>query len=290
MSDRADFCGKIAQVAADTKARSDALKQQGELAQTAACMFGGLVNPRCYKNEAKNDAVNFNMQYSYVDASTNDRITSTTGCANDASSSQLNSISNKDCPYCQTNMCYVTNVTQENVDEMRGECIANNSIRMIMEKKLDAQSLGMIKAVQEAGAKGPVAEAVNSTVNAACTQQNVNMSSNQIIDVISKCKNEFNSLQQNKLEVCGAATNIVQRNVANKFLKCVAENSTDATFKEEIKTKIVTDTAVEQKATADNSLFGSLAALLICCCSICIISSVISLLMGGMSGMSGGKE
>lgn len=293
MSDRKDFCGRVAEIASETKARADEAKQRGDLAQTGICALGGFFNPKCWKNEATNEAVNFNNQYSYIDASNNDKVTSITGCENISSSSQINSISNRDCPYCQTNACNVTDVTQVNVDEMNGECVANNSIRMLMEKNLDAESIGKLKAIQEAGAKGPVAEAMNSTINAACTQNDINMSSNQIIDVISKCKNELNTLQENKLEVCGSATRIVQRNVANKFLQCVADNSTDTKFKEEIKSKITTDTAVEQKATADNSInmFGSLVASVLCSCSICIVClAALFILPGLMGGMQGGEE
>jgi len=276
--DRKNMCEEVTKQAGEIAKEITRMREIGDILNTAVCTGIGWLNPQCYKAEAKNLAVQFNNQYSSIDASNNDVINVQSNCANVTNSSQFNNISTLECPYCQQyGGCDIKNNKQTNVLEAVSQCEASNALKLLFDKKLDFESIAKAKAIQDSQAKGPMTEAVNDVINAVCNQNDIDMSSNQFIDTLSNCKNEFSNIQKNNLQGCGKILGNVQENAANSFMRCVANNTSDITVKEDIKAKISSSVESEQKATADMAAFSASSSAICCICCICI--GVLALFM-----------
>lgn len=191
-------------------------------------------------------------------------------CKNSVATSQINSISNVNCPACSDpkileinpNICSVSDVTQTNVSEINQTCTIQSAIETLLQKTNSVESQALAEVLQEASG---LLSGDNTYKSDNCTLINTDMSSAQYIENRSACANEISVNQENKLEVCGQVTGVLQQNQFNGLQSCliqseaVSESSRDS------------DTVAKSESTIDQSTDTNISGISLTICLICLI-------------------
>jgi len=203
-------------------------------------------------------------------------------CTNTFAGIQINEIDATKCPYCWTNGCDITNVTQTNISKSIQTCQMQSAIDILMSKKnsIDAQALA--QTLQQAQ---DVLSGNNKSKKENCNIVRTDMTSENYMDIRAKCSNNHSLEQGNKIAACGSVMNVIQKNISEKVNACIMSQT--VIDEEEISSdkKLKTEMTSEQKTTGV-SMWASLGSSL----SVVLSLSVIGITLYFVAESEAAKE
>ncbi len=267
-----DACRQISTRAEEIKA---AYNGNAELMNAA----WGFLSPNNYKS-GDNTSNNMMRNIINVDMRQEDIAKINSSCINSSASNQTNEINTADCPFCHTNRCDISDVTQTNTSESSQMCGIKSAIEILMKKtdSVDAQALA--RALQEASGQ---MSGDNTSNNSNCNIVNKDMSSKQYFEHLSSCANRMSVDQRNTIDSCGSVMNVIQSNQSKKLQECVIGVEDRRT------TETNSNTVVVGSSFTDQLTKGSVAASL-CILCLCLSSSIsVALLLSDTGNGGGGR-
>lgn len=261
-----EMCQKISSRAEEIEKAGNAAaakaKAEGEAGWGPFNNLTAWMNPNNYKGgNSKSEKMMRNILSTNL--SSEDRSEINNSCGNINTTTQLNLLTNKDCPYCDNHLCTITNVRQINATENKQLCVITSAIDKLRNKKnsIDAQALS--KAMQKQ--KGILTG--NQDIRTEnCNIVNTDMSSSDYLSVKNCCSNVNQIKQENKIDACGLVTNVIQRNSAQNTQQCLidANLQNEATTDSDTRLKSTVDASQSSEAiTAMASMGGSLSSFII---------------------------
>jgi hypothetical protein len=268
-----EACNKISSRADEIEAE---YKGKGQILKNLP--FAALFNPNNYKagdnktEDVMRNIINTNLSECEVQKIESD-------CKNSSSSVNVNLIDNSNCEYCKTNLCTISEITQENVAIINQSCTLQSAMESLSKKtdSLDAQAL--TKVLQKAQG---VLSGENTFKKENCSFISTDLSTAKYLEDKKNCANNLQVDQKNSLLFCGNASKILQKNQFDAYQKCLQESSSfsDATFESD--KKIKDDTSVDQTSTGiENPFMSSIIAS---------VSSAVVLIVGLLVAMSVAKD
>jgi hypothetical protein len=193
-------------------------------------------------------------------------------CVNSSVNVQTNSIDNSQCVYCQTHMCTIKNVTQENVARISQTCTLQSAISTLLKKTASVDSQALAKVMQEAQG---ILSGNNTFQKENCSIIAPDLSTAKYIEAKSSCINRLAIDQGNSIKFCGDVTDIVQKNQFDAYQKCLMDSIVVNESEFTDTTKITHQSEAEQKTTGVTPLSSgiSCASCLICCICCCLLLS-----------------
>lgn len=192
-------------------------------------------------------------------------------CANSSATIQTNSLDTSNCEYCKKNGCSVSNVRQINSSELEQKCILSSAVQSLMEQTDSIQQKALAQAIQKTDG---LLSGNNNNKTSNCNITRKDMSQQQYIEAIAKCANKVNVNQSNVIKNCGPVINVVQENISRQIQQCINDTTTNTQSKQDASSQQDAKSLVDQ-LTKGTDVWGSIAVLLVFCCSFCI-SSILS--------------
>jgi hypothetical protein len=254
-----EACNRISTRAEEIKAHYDGFKGIIAAAQ-------GLFNPLNYKagdnttTDVMRNIVNTNLSTCEIQKIQND-------CVNSSANVQVNTIDNSKCLYCQTHLCTIHNVTQENKARISQICTLQSAIELLLKKtaSVDAQALASVLQESQGLLSG------NNTFNKEnCNVIAADLSTRQYMESKSACANNLAVDQENTLQFCGDVTDIIQANQFQAYQECLQSSTIKSETGLESNTKVTHVSTVEQSSSGITPLSGAISGIII---FLCILSS-----------------
>lgn len=274
-----DQLGKTAKDACNRiSSKAEEIEAHYEGASKVIDSAWGFLSPKNYKSgdnkttDMMRNIINANLSECDIKKIEND-------CKNTSMSVQRNEIDNTKCKYCETNLCTIENVTQQNIAKMSQTCTIQSAIETLMQKKNSVDAQALAKVLQKAQG---ILSGNNNYKKENCNIINNDLSSVSYVEEISKCANQLKTDQENSLKFCGNVTNVIQKNQYDAFQDCLLGTAITKKTDMESDTKVKHEGEVTQETTGVD-LFASLASITsmswiaigICTLIIIILSSTV---------------
>lgn len=244
-----DACNRIS-------SRAEEIEAQYEGAAKVVDAAWGALSPKNWKagdnktTDMMRNIINTNMSDCDIKKVHND-------CQNSSMSIQKNEIDNSRCKYCETNLCTIENVTQQNIAKISQTCTIQSAIETLLQKKNSVDAQALAKVLQKAQG---ILSGSNTYKKENCNIVNNDLSSVAYVEEISKCANNLKIDQDNSLKFCGNVTNVVQKNQFDAFQDCVMGSTIKKTSDLTSDTKLKQQGDVSQESTGLD-LSASLASI-----------------------------
>lgn len=276
------------------------------------------MNPNNY--QAKNEAESTVLKILRTSINSERATQITQSCNQGAANSQSNVIDNLQCSICNGGViydkdgkyigilpaanieimkknkdpCIIENIKQSNKSDVEQKCKLSSMLTDVMKSQQDAQAQAVVQVLQQA--TGLLSS--NKSNNFSCDDIKTEITQKDYFNSISSCANSFTNNQENILQYCGKANNIIQENIIDSIQDCVIDNTVKKEMTGEQTVKTETDIKTDQEAEGLN-LFASLASLgvflipiiigIVIICSSSLASSAFSMFRASSSGGSGGS-
>jgi hypothetical protein len=243
---------------------------------------GGLISAIGDAFGSKNKSQSFNTNINNTSISTTDITNIFNTCTNASSAIQKNDIlQSPECIatigkicngnlQCITEMSSVKDIDQTNNQTVKLNCIINNLLKTISSKEVNMENVAQLSTLQKAS--GLMTS--NSDLTSNCNQVNNDISSSNYLNAITKCANEYSTMQINTLNTCGNVSNITQKSTNDFFSECYAGQEI---FKEDtVSVKSFNKANIKTEQTADTSMSSASSLVIII---ILVISGVLAFIM-----------
>jgi hypothetical protein len=277
------------------------------------------MNPNSY--QAENEAQSTVLKILRTSINSERATQITQSCIQGAANSQSNVIDNIQCPICNggaiynkdgtfsgaflpaanieimkknKDPCIIENIKQSNKSDVEQKCKLSSMLTDVMKSQQDAQAQAVVQVLQQA--TGLLSS--NKSNNFSCDDIKTEITQKDYFDGISSCANSFTNNQENILQYCGKANNIIQENIIDSIQDCVIDNTVKKEMTGEQTVKTETDIKTDQEAEGLN-LFASFASLgvflipiiivIVMICSSSLASSAFFMFRASSSGGSGGS-